>query len=40
MRITKLTTFAVPPHWLFLKVETDEGVVGWANPSSRGAPPR
>ncbi len=26
MKITKLTTFIVPPRWLFLKVETDEGV--------------
>ena len=24
MKITKLTTYVVPPRWLFLKVETDE----------------
>ena len=29
MRVTKLTTFSVPPRWLFLKIETDEGIVGW-----------
>jgi len=26
MKITKLTTYVVPPRWLFLKIETDEGV--------------
>jgi galactonate dehydratase len=29
MKITKLTTFRVPPRWAFLKIETDEGVSGW-----------
>src|SRR5258705_7725202 len=29
MKITKLTTFVVPPRWLFLKIETDAGVTGW-----------
>src|SRR5690348_12559911 len=36
MKITKLTTFAVPPRWLFLKVETDEGVAGWGEPVVEG----
>ncbi len=36
MRITKLETFVVPPRWLFLKVETDEGVVGWGEPVVEG----
>lgn len=37
MKITRLETFVVPPRWLFLKIETDEGIVGWASRSSRGA---
>ena len=32
MKITALKTFLVPPRWLFLKVETDEGSVGWGEP--------
>src|SRR5688500_12978096 len=28
LRITKLETFLVKPRWLFLKVHTDEGIVG------------
>ncbi len=26
MKITRLTTYHAAPRWLFLKVETDEGV--------------
>lgn len=29
MKITRLETFVVPPRWLFLKIETDEGIIGW-----------
>jgi galactonate dehydratase len=36
MRITKLTTFVVPPRWLFLKIETDAGVTGWGEPVVEG----
>ncbi|TFC02315.1 galactonate dehydratase [Cryobacterium sp. MDB2-33-2] len=36
MKITKLTTFSVPPRWLFLKIETDEGIVGWGEPVLEG----
>lgn len=36
MKITKLTTYAVPPRWLFLKIETDEGIVGWGEPVLEG----
>ena len=36
MKITKLTTFVVPPRWLFLKVETDEGITGWGEPVVEG----
>lgn len=32
MKITKITTFIVPPRWCFLKIETDEGIVGWGEP--------
>ncbi len=36
MKITKLTTFIVPPRWLFLKIETDEGIAGWGEPIVEG----
>lgn len=36
MKITKLELFKVPPRWLFLKVETDEGLVGWGEPVIEG----
>jgi len=29
IRITKLETMLVQPRWLFLKIHTDAGVVGW-----------
>ena len=41
MKITKLTTYMVPPRWLFLKIDTDEGISGeghrWRNPVWRHA---
>lgn len=37
MKITKLETFIVPPRWCFLKIETDEGITGWASLSSKAA---
>ncbi|MFD6058774.1 MULTISPECIES: galactonate dehydratase [Rhodococcus] len=36
MKITSLTTYAVPPRWLFLRIETDDGVVGWGEPVLEG----
>ncbi len=36
MKITALKTFVVAPRWLFLKVETDEGVSGWGEPVLEG----
>lgn len=36
MKITKLTTWQVPPRWLFLKIETDEGIAGWGEPVIEG----
>ena len=36
MRITRIETFLVPPRWLFCRVETDDGVVGWGEPVVEG----
>src|ERR1700761_5895406 len=36
MKITRLTTFLVPPRWLFLRIETDVGIVGWGEPIVEG----
>ncbi|MGW4224403.1 galactonate dehydratase [Streptomyces bauhiniae] len=36
MKITALTTYLVAPRWLFLKVETDEGITGWGEPVVEG----
>src|SRR5439155_17374378 len=32
MKITRLATFRIRPRWLFLRVDTDEGIVGWGEP--------
>ena len=29
MKMTKLETFHIQPRWLFLKIHTDAGIVGW-----------
>lgn len=36
MKITKITTYQIPPRWLLLKIETDEGIVGWGEPVIEG----
>ncbi len=36
MKITGYELFLVPPRWLFLKIETDEGIVGWGEPVVEG----
>ncbi|MBN1673302.1 MAG: galactonate dehydratase [Kiritimatiellae bacterium] len=36
MKITKLETFFVKPRWVFLKMETDEGLTGWGEPVVEG----
>ena len=36
MKVTKLTTYRLPPRWMFLKIETDEGIVGWGEPVIEG----
>jgi L-alanine-DL-glutamate epimerase-like enolase superfamily enzyme len=37
MKITRLTSYLVPPRWLFLKIETDEGLVGWGERHADGS---
>ena len=36
MKITGLETFIVAPRWCFLKITTDEGLVGWGEPVLEG----
>lgn len=36
MKIVDFELFAVPPRWLLLKLETDDGVVGWGEPIIQG----
>ncbi|WP_431038289.1 galactonate dehydratase [Streptomyces sp. P6-2-1] len=36
MKIVRLETFLVPPRWLFCRIETDEGIVGWGEPVVEG----
>ncbi|GLO66880.1 MULTISPECIES: galactonate dehydratase [Oceanobacillus] len=36
MKITDYKIYQVPPRWLFLKIETDEGIVGWGEPVIEG----
>lgn len=36
MKITRLTTYRVPPRWMFLKIETDAGITGWGEPVLEG----
>lgn len=33
MRISRVETFPVAPRWLFLKIHTDNGLVGWGEPT-------
>jgi galactonate dehydratase len=36
MKITRIETFLVPPRWMFCRVETDDGLVGWGEPVVEG----
>lgn len=36
MKITAIHCFQVPPRWLFIKIETDEGICGWGEPVIEG----
>ena len=34
--IAKIETFAVAPRWLFVRIETDDGLIGWGEASLEG----
>jgi len=36
MKIQTFELFKVPPRWLFLKITTDDGIVGWGEPIVEG----
>jgi galactonate dehydratase len=36
MKITALTTYRVAPRWMFLRIDTDEGISGWGEPVVEG----
>jgi galactonate dehydratase len=36
MKIGRIETFYVPPRWLFVRVETQDGAVGWGEASLEG----
>jgi galactonate dehydratase len=36
VKITDITTYLVPPRWVFLRVETNEGITGWGEPVVEG----
>lgn len=35
-KIIKIETFKVPPRWLFVRVETSDGLIGWGEASLEG----
>jgi len=36
VKIDRIDTFLVPPRWLFCRIATDEGLVGWGEPVVEG----
>jgi galactonate dehydratase len=36
MKVHSYELFKVPPRWLFLRIQTDEGLVGWGEPIVEG----
>lgn len=36
MQIARIETFLVPPRWLFVRIETDDGIIGWGEPVVEG----
>ncbi|MBE6591051.1 MAG: galactonate dehydratase [Ruminococcaceae bacterium] len=36
MKITNITLYPVEPRWMFLKIDTDEGISGWGEPVIEG----
>ena len=37
MKIARIETFHVPPRWLFVRLETEDGHVGWGEASLEAA---
>ncbi|MDN5571484.1 MAG: galactonate dehydratase [Propionibacteriaceae bacterium] len=35
-RIARVETFLVPPRWLFVRIETESGLIGWGEASCEG----
>jgi galactonate dehydratase len=36
VKIRDISTFLVPPRWLFLRIQTNEGITGWGEPVVEG----
>ena len=36
MKITNICIYHIQPRWMLLKVETDEGLAGWGEPTLEG----
>ena len=36
MRVVDYDLYSVPPRWLFLRLETSDGLVGWGEPVVEG----
>jgi galactonate dehydratase len=36
VKITDISTYLVPPRWLFLRIDTNEGISGWGEPVVEG----
>ncbi len=36
MKIGRIETFVVPPRWLFVRIESDDGAIGWGEASLEG----
>lgn len=36
MKITAVETFYIKPRWMLVKISTDEGIVGWGEPTLEG----
>lgn len=36
MKIGRIDTFRLPPRWMFVRIETDDGAVGWGEASLEG----
>ena len=34
--VKRYELFKVPPRWLFLRIETEKGIVGWGEPNLEG----